>query len=96
MDRPNGEVMLVDDAPNSEAIVAEHDENTRQTELLRAALEELTERGRRVFKAPRRSDDPPSLIGRELSLSSERVRHIKSAAFAKVKPTATTHSVVEL
>jgi RNA polymerase sigma-32 factor len=87
------EAMLVDDRPNSEVIVAEHDESTRRAESLRAALNELTERERRVFEARRLTDDPPSLeqLGRELSLSGERVRQIESAAFAKVKRAAMGH-----
>lgn len=87
------EAMLVDDTPNSEALVAEYDESTRQAESVRAGLDELTERERLVFEARRLTDNPPSLdqLGRELSLSSERVRQIESVAFAKVKRAAMGH-----
>jgi len=81
---------LVDKAPDSEAIVAEYDESTRQESALNAALHLLTERERRVFEARRLTEDPPTLeqLGHELSISSERVRQIETRAFAKVKRAA--------
>jgi RNA polymerase sigma-32 factor len=81
---------LVDGAPDAEAIVAEHEENTRQESALHAALDVLTERERRVFEARRLTEDPPTLeeLGREMSISSERVRQIETRAFAKVKRAA--------
>jgi len=44
-----------------------------------------------VFEARRLSEDPPSLedLGRELSISGERVRQIEMLAFEKVKRAAT-------
>jgi RNA polymerase sigma-32 factor len=81
---------LVDETPDAEAIVVEHDESTRRESALHAALEVLTERERRVFKARRLTEDPPTLeeLGREMSISSERVRQIETRAFAKVKRAA--------
>lgn len=81
------EAMLVDDAPGAEEIVAEHDETTRRSTALRAALDVLTERERRVFEARRLAEPPATLeqLGCELSISSERVRQIETTAFAKVK-----------
>jgi RNA polymerase sigma-32 factor len=81
------EATLVDDAPGAEEIVAEHDETTRRSTALRAALEVLTERERRVFEARRLAEPPVTLeqLGCELSISSERVRQIETTAFAKVK-----------
>jgi RNA polymerase sigma-32 factor len=78
---------LVDEAPDAEAIVAEHDESARQESALHAALDVLTGRERRVFEARRLTEDPPTLeqLGRELSISSERVRQIEIGAFAKVR-----------
>jgi RNA polymerase sigma-32 factor len=78
---------LVDETPDAEAIVAEHDETTRQEGALRAALEVLTGRERRVFEARRLTEDPPTLeqLGHELSISNERVRQIETSAFAKVR-----------
>src|SRR6202007_2479747 len=43
------EAMLVDPAPNAEAILAEQEEGVRQKGALRAALNVLTERQRKVF-----------------------------------------------
>jgi RNA polymerase sigma-32 factor len=84
------EAMLVDDSPNAEAIVTEHDEVRRQADALRAAMDVLSERERRVFAARRLEEHPPTLeqLGRELSVSNERVRQIESRAFEKVKRAA--------
>ena len=51
----------------------------------------LTPRERRVFEARRLREDPPSLdeLGRELSISGERVRQIETSAFEKVRRAAT-------
>ena len=82
--------MLVDKAPDAEAIVAEYDESARQENALHAALDVLTERERRVFEARRLTEDPPTLeqLGREMSISSERVRQIETHAFTKVRRAA--------
>jgi RNA polymerase sigma-32 factor len=87
------EAMLVDDSPSAETIVAEHDEKTRQTDALRAAMHVLSERERRVFEARRLTENPPTLdeLGRELSISPERVRQIETRAFDKVKRAATRY-----
>ena len=87
------EAMLVDDSPNAEAIVAEQDENAQQAKALSSALEALSQRERRIFEARRLADDPPSLeqLGRELFISSERVRQIEIVAFEKVKRAAVRH-----
>ena len=55
-----------------------------------SALDVLSQRERRVFEARRLADDPPSLeqLGRELFISSERVRQIEIVAFEKVKRAA--------
>jgi RNA polymerase sigma-32 factor len=81
------EAMLVDHSPNAEAIVAEQDEGARKAKALHSALDVLTERERRVFKARRLSEDPPSLeeLGHKLSISGERVRQIEATAFEKVR-----------
>ncbi|WP_298366299.1 RNA polymerase factor sigma-32 [uncultured Bradyrhizobium sp.] len=81
------EAMLVDESPDAEAIVAEHDETTRRTSALRSALDVLTERERHVFVARRLVEHPLTLdqLGCELSISGERVRQIETRAFAKVR-----------
>jgi RNA polymerase sigma-32 factor len=87
------EAMLVDQSPDAETIVAEQDESAQRADALRAALHVLTERERRIFEARRLNENPPSLdqLGRELSISSERVRQIESQAFAKVERAAIAH-----
>ncbi|SEE13985.1 RNA polymerase sigma factor RpoH [Bradyrhizobium erythrophlei] len=81
------EAMLVDETPDSEAIVAEYDEAAQRSKALHAALDVLTERERRVFEARRLAEQPLTLeeLGIELSISSERVRQIETSAFTKVK-----------
>jgi RNA polymerase sigma-32 factor len=87
------EAMLVDDSPDPEGIVGEEDERMQRTKAVQAALSELTERERRIFEARRLSEQPPTLdeLGRELSISSERVRQIETSAFAKVRRVATEY-----
>ncbi|MCK1512441.1 RNA polymerase factor sigma-32 [Bradyrhizobium sp. 190] len=87
------EATLVDESPSAEAIVAEQDENAQQAKALSSALEALSQRERRIFEARRLADDPPSLeqLGRELFISSERVRQIEIVAFEKVKRAAVRH-----
>jgi len=85
------EAMLVDHSPNAEAIVVEQDESAQKAKALRLALGVLSARERRVFEARRLREDPPSLeeLGRELSISGERVRQIETSAFEKVRRAAT-------
>jgi RNA polymerase sigma-32 factor len=84
------EAVLVDGSPNAEAMIAEHDENAQRAKALYGALDVLSERERRVFKARRLADEPLSLeqLGRELAISGERVRQIEKSAFEKVKRAA--------
>ena len=81
------EATLVDESPDAEEIVAEHDERTRRLSALHAALDVLTERERRVFEARRLAEEPLTLeeLAKVLSISSERVRQIETSSFAKVK-----------
>jgi RNA polymerase sigma-32 factor len=85
------EAMLADESPDAETMVADHDEHRQRAEALHTALRVLSERERRVFEARRLSEDPPSLeqLGREMSISNERVRQIECRAFEKVKRAAT-------
>ena len=87
------EAMLVDPAPNAEAILAEQEEGVRQKGALRAALNVLTERQRKVFVARRLAQKPPTLgqLAHKMSISAERVRQIEAQAFAKVKQAVRDH-----
>ena len=84
------EATLVDSAPDAESLVIEHDEKSRQARALHAAMEVLTERERRVFEGRHLSEPPTTLeqLGRELAVSSERIRQIEARAFAKVRRAA--------
>ncbi|WP_128923442.1 RNA polymerase sigma factor RpoH [Bradyrhizobium guangxiense] len=84
------ETLLVDEASDAEAILADQDQTERRSGALRAALEVLTGRERRVLEARRLAEHPPTLdqLARELSISSERVRQIEIRAFAKVRQAA--------
>jgi RNA polymerase sigma-32 factor len=85
------EARLVDPSPNAEAMIAKQDEGGQRARALHSALDVLTVRERRVFEARRLREDPPSLeeLGRELSVSGERVRQIEALAFEKVRRAAT-------
>lgn len=81
------EAMLVDETPDAEQIVTAQNEAESRAKALRAALHVLTGRERRVLEARRLAERPLTLdeLGRELSVSSERVRQIETQAFAKVR-----------
>jgi hypothetical protein len=82
--------MLADDSPNAESILEEQDESFQQTNAVRAALDVLSGRERRIFVARRLTEQPPTLdqLGREMCISPERVRQIEARAFAKVQRAA--------
>jgi RNA polymerase sigma-32 factor len=87
------EAMLVDQSPDAETIVAEYDESAQRADALRAALDVLNERERRIFEARHLDENAPSLdqLGHELAISSERVRQIETLAFAKVQRATIAH-----
>lgn len=84
------QAMLVDPAPDAEAILVEHEENFLQKKVLYEAINVLTGRERQVFEARRLAPKPPTLdqLAHEFSISVERVRQIELQAFAKVKRAA--------
>jgi RNA polymerase sigma-32 factor len=84
------QAMLADDSPNAESILEEQDESFQQTNAVRAALDVLSGRERRIFVARRLTEQPPTLdqLGREMCISPERVRQIEARAFAKVQRAA--------
>ena len=84
------EATLLDEAPDAEALIAEHDEITRRQRAVRAALDVLTPRERQVFEARHLAENPPTFdqLGREMLISSERVRQLETRAFEKVKRAA--------
>lgn len=84
---------LPDEAPDPETLVAEQDEISQRERAVRAALDVLTPRERRVFVARHFAEEPATFdqLGREMSISSERVRQLETRAFAKVKQAAWQH-----
>ena len=78
---------LVDDSDNQETVLVESEEAQMRNGLLRAALDNLTERERRVFEARRLQEDPSTLedLSKEFDVSRERIRQIEVRAFEKVQ-----------
>ena len=78
---------LVDDAPLAEEQVVDRLEMDHRRGLLSAAIDQLSERDRRIFVERRLSEDPATLeeLGREYGISRERVRQLEARAFGKVQ-----------
>ena len=78
---------LVDDTANQEEILAGNEESTMRNEMLKQALDKLTDRERRVFEARKLQDDPMTLedLSKEFDVSRERIRQIEVRAFEKVQ-----------
>jgi RNA polymerase sigma-32 factor len=77
---------LVDESLGAETMLMENDDAARQVAALRAALDVLTERERRIFEQRRLREKPAMLeeLAQEFHISRERVRQIESRAFSKV------------
>lgn len=78
---------LVDDTANQEEILAGNEESTMRNDMLKQALDKLTDRERRVFEARKLQDDPMTLedLSKEFDVSRERIRQIEVRAFEKVQ-----------
>src|ERR1700688_1378162 len=78
---------LVDNSPNQEAIMAEHEEFDHRRQALNGAIGVLNPRERRIFEARRLAEDPMTLeaLASEFGVSRERVRQIEVRAFEKVQ-----------
>ena len=78
---------LVDNSPNQEALMAEHEEFDHRREALNGAIGVLNPRERRIFEARRLAEDPMTLedLAAEFGVSRERVRQIEVRAFEKVQ-----------
>ena len=78
---------LVDNSPNQEAIMAEHEEFDHRRQALNGAIGVLNPRERRIFEARRLAEDPMTLedLATEFGVSRERVRQIEVRAFEKVQ-----------
>jgi len=78
---------LVDNSPNQEAILAEHEEFDHRRHALNGAMGVLNDRERRIFEARRLAEEPMTLadLAAEFGVSRERVRQIEVRAFGKVQ-----------
>src|SRR6195256_4025008 len=78
---------LVDNSPNQEAIMAEHEEFDHRRQALNGAIGGLNPRERRIFEARRLAEEPMTLedLAAEFGVSRERVRQIEVRAFEKVQ-----------
>src|ERR1700737_1504304 len=78
---------LVDNSPNQEAIMAEHEEFDHRRQALNGAIGVLNPRERRIFEARRLAEEPMTLedLAAEFGVSRERVRQIEVRAFEKVQ-----------
>lgn len=78
---------LVDDKDNQEFVLLEAEESQNRHLALRAALDVLNPRERRIFEARRLQDEPETLevLSAEFDISRERVRQIEVRAFEKVQ-----------
>jgi RNA polymerase sigma-32 factor len=78
---------LVDDHDDQETTLAESEELSMRTDLLKNALGKLTDRERRIFEARRLRDEPLTLeeLSSEFGVSRERIRQIEVRAFEKVQ-----------
>jgi len=78
---------LVDNTPNQEDMLAEHEEYDERRDALNGAMGVLNPRERRIFEARRLADEPMTLedLAAEFGVSRERVRQIEVRAFEKVQ-----------
>ena len=78
---------LVDNSPNQEAMMAEHEEFDHRRQALNGAMGVLNPRERRIFEARRLAEEPMTLedLAAEFGVSRERVRQIEVRAFEKVQ-----------
>ncbi len=78
---------LVDESENAEQILVRQDELEARREMLAAAMDDLTDREKRIFMARRLEDNPVTLedLSSEFDISRERVRQIEVRAFEKVQ-----------
>ncbi|MFK7902277.1 MAG: RNA polymerase sigma factor RpoH [Nitratireductor sp.] len=78
---------LVDDTQTAEETLVQSDELDNRREMLKDALDVLTDREKRIFLARRLEDKPITLedLSGEFDISRERVRQIEVRAFEKIQ-----------
>ena len=85
---------LVDNSPNQETIMADHEEFDHRRQALNGAIGVLNPRERRIFEARRLAEEPMTLedLAAEFGVSRERVRQIEVRAFEKVQSAVKSRS----
>lgn len=81
------ETLLADDRPGPESVAIERDSRAYGVRCLETAIEALDERERLIVRRRRLVDGNAATLkalGRELGISTERVRQIEHAAIAKM------------
>lgn len=78
---------IVDTSPNQETHAAERQEYIKRATVLKEALNSLKERDRLVFFDRRIKEPPRTLdeLGKEFSVSKERIRQIEEKAFETIQ-----------
>lgn len=78
---------IEDSRPNQETYTAERQEYIKRATVLKDVLNSLKERDRLVFYDRRIKEPPRTLedLGKEFSLSKERIRQIEEKAFEKIQ-----------
>jgi RNA polymerase sigma-32 factor len=82
-----GQDWLVDDRPNQEIQLGEHEEGTKRQHLLGRGLATLNARERHILVERHLKEDPVSLkiLSQAYGVSDERVRQIEVVAFRKLQ-----------
>jgi RNA polymerase sigma-32 factor len=78
---------LVDEVPDQEHRLGEHEEMSQRRDLLSRALETLNQRERHILTERRLSEEPMTLedLSHHYGISRERVRQIEVRAFEKLQ-----------
>ena len=78
---------LVDETPNQEFLLAEHEELEQRRDWMTEAMKSLTEREQFILNERRLKDDPSTLeeLSSQYGISRERVRQIEVRAFEKLQ-----------
>jgi RNA polymerase sigma-32 factor len=82
--------LLVDEAPNPEAVAASQEEQRHRRDWLAGALSELPERERRIIHQRHLTENKRLLrsLGDELGVSKERVRQLEQRAMSMLQKSA--------
>lgn len=78
---------LVDDSSSQEQTLIEQNELENRREMLEHAMDDLSDREKRIFSARKLAEEPLTLeeLSTEFGISRERVRQIEVRAFEKVQ-----------